>query len=82
MYYIRVGFKVHTRVLVFISNGLRAAAARRYAKSNPPQQPPSAACSLHAYSYIQQSDRSVKTMNAKNMKKSPIHEKKKYVYLT
>ena len=30
--------------------------------------------SLHAYSYIQQSGRSVKTMNAKNTKKSPIHE--------
>ena len=29
----------------------------------------------HVYSYIQQSGRSVKTMNAKNMKKkSPIHE--------
>ena len=43
------------------------------AKSNPPQQPPSAA-SVHAYSYIQQSGRGVKTMNAKNTKKSPIHE--------
>ena len=30
--------------------------------------------SSHAYSFIQQSDRSVKTMNAKNTKKSPIHE--------
>ena len=30
--------------------------------------------SLHAYSYIQQSGRSVKTMNAKNTIKSPIHE--------
>ena len=30
--------------------------------------------SLHAYSYIQQSGHSVKTMNSKNMKKSPIHE--------
>ena len=30
--------------------------------------------SLHAYSYIQQSGRSVKTMNAKNTKKSLIHE--------
>ena len=30
--------------------------------------------SLHAYSYIQQSGRSVKTMNAKNTKKLPIHE--------
>ena len=30
--------------------------------------------SLHGYSYIQQSGRSVKTMNAKNTKKSPIHE--------
>ena len=30
--------------------------------------------SLHAYSYIQQSGRSVKTMNAKNTKKSPVHE--------
>ena len=30
--------------------------------------------SLHAYSYIQQSSRSVKTMNAKNTQKSPIHE--------
>ena len=29
---------------------------------------------FHAYSYIQQSGRSVKTMNAKNTKKSPIHE--------
>ena len=27
-----------------------------------------------AYSYIQQSGRSVKTMNAKNTNKSPIHE--------
>ena len=47
------------------------------AKSNPP---PTATVScisaLHAYSYIQQSGcvHSVKTMNAKNMKKSPIHE--------
>ena len=31
-------------------------------------------CSSHAYSYIQQSGRSVKTMNAKNTKQSPIHE--------
>ena len=31
-------------------------------------------CKVHAYSYIQQSGRSVKTMNAKNTKKSPIHE--------
>ena len=31
--------------------------------------------SLHAYSYIQQSGRIVKTMNAKNMKKSLNHEK-------
>ena len=30
--------------------------------------------SLHAYSYIQQGGRSVKTMNAKNTKKLPIHE--------
>ena len=30
--------------------------------------------SLHAYSYFQQSGRSVKTMNAENTKKSPIHE--------
>ena len=30
--------------------------------------------SLHAYSYIQQSGHSVKTMNAKNTKKSLIHE--------
>ena len=30
--------------------------------------------SLHAYSYIQQSGRSIKSMNAKNTKKSPIHE--------
>ena len=30
--------------------------------------------SLHAYSYIQQSGRSVKTVNAKNTRKSPIHE--------
>ena len=45
------------------------------AKSNPPPPPPSAACSLHVYSYIQQSGRSVKSMNAKNTrKKSPIHE--------
>ena len=29
---------------------------------------------LHAYSYIQQSGCSVKTMNVKNTKKSPIHE--------
>ena len=42
-------------------------------KSNPPPQPPSVA-SVHAYSYIQQSGRSVKTMNAKNTKKTPIHE--------
>ena len=33
-----------------------------------------AACSLHAYSYIQQSGHIVKTMNAKNTKKSPIHD--------
>ena len=73
-YYIILGFKVHTRVPVVISNGLRAAAARRYAKSNLPPQPPSAACSFHAYSYIQQSGRRVKTVSAKNMKNSPIHE--------
>ena len=30
--------------------------------------------SLHAYSYIQESGRSVKTMNAKNSTKSPIRE--------
>ena len=30
--------------------------------------------SLHAYSYIQQSGHSVKTMNAKNTKKSQVHE--------
>ena len=30
--------------------------------------------SSHAYSYTQQSGRSVKTMNAKNPNKSPIHE--------
>ena len=30
--------------------------------------------SWHAYSYIQQSGRSIKTMNAKNTQKSPIHE--------
>ena len=44
------------------------------AKSNPPLPQLSAACSLHAYSYIQQSGRSVKSMNDKNTKKSPIHE--------
>ena len=33
-----------------------------------------AACSLHAYSYIQQSGRSVKSTNAKIRNKSPIHE--------
>ena len=44
------------------------------AKSNPPPPPPSAQCSLLAYSYIQQSRRSVKSTNAKNTKKSPIHE--------
>ena len=38
----------------------------------PPQ--PICICALHAYSYIQQSGRSVKTMNAINTKKSPIHE--------
>ena len=31
-------------------------------------------CTGLAYSYIQQSGRSVKSMNAKNMNKSPIHE--------
>ena len=67
-------FKVHTCVPVVIRNSLRAAPTRRYAKSYPPPQPPSAACSLHAYSYLQQSGRSIKTMNAKNTKKSPIHE--------
>ena len=36
-------------------------------QSAPPPQP------LHAYSYIQQSGRSVKIMNAKYTKKSPIH---------
>ena len=48
------------------------------AKSNLPPQPPSlhqwATCLLHAYSYIQQSGRSVKSVNAKNTKKSLIHE--------
>ena len=39
------------------------------AKSNPPPQPPSAA-SVHEYSNIQQSGRSVKTMNAKNTRKN------------
>ena len=38
------------------------------AKSNPPPQPPSVRMHIH------QSGRSVKTMNAKNTKKSPIHE--------
>ena len=64
-----LGFKGHTRAVlmpVVISNGLRAAA---------PPQPQSAACSLHACSYIQQSGRSVKSTNAKNTReKSAIHE--------
>ena len=66
---------VHIRVSVVISNGLRAAAARRYAKSNPPPTTTlSCISSLHVYSYIQQSGRSVKSMNAKNTEKTPIHE--------
>ena len=36
--------------------------------------PLSCISSLHAYSYIQQSGGSVKSMNAKNTKKSPIHD--------
>ena len=35
-----LGFKVQTCVPVVISNGLRVAAARRYAKSSPTPQPP------------------------------------------
>ena len=57
---------------VVISNGLRAACMG--AKSNPPPQPLCCISSLHAYSYIQQSGHSVKTMNAKNTNKSQIHE--------
>ena len=40
----------------------------------PPTTTVSCINSLHAYSYIQQSGRCVKTMNAKNTKKSLIHE--------
>ena len=50
---------------VVISNGLREAA---------PTTTVSCMSTLHAYSYIQQSGRSVKTMNAKNTKKSTIHK--------
>ena len=39
------------------------------ARSNPPL-----AASVHSYSYIQQSGRSVKTMNAKNTRKKSIRE--------
>ena len=61
-------------VPVVISNGLREAAARRYAWNvyvtlAAPTTTVSCISSLHAYSYIQQSGRSVKTMNAKNTKK-------------
>ena len=44
-------------------------ARRRYFVQSPPS-----ATSVHAHSYIQQSGRSVKTVNAKNTKNSLIHE--------
>ena len=64
---------------VVISNGLRAAAVRRsawnvYVTLAAPTTTVRFISSLHAYSYIQQSGRSVKSTNAKNPKKSPIHD--------
>ena len=53
---------------VVISNGLRA--AREMQSSLRPHNHRQVISSLH----IQQSGRSVKSMNAKNTKKSPIHE--------
>ena len=57
-----------TRASSHVSKGLRPATALVQSPIRPPQ-PPSVACSLHAYSYNQQSARSIKTMNAKNTKK-------------
>ena len=62
-------------VPVVISNGLRAAAAWNvYVTLAAPTTTVRCISSLHAYSYIQQSGSSVKSMNAKNTKKSAIHE--------
>ena len=85
-----LGFKVHTRVPVVISNGLGALdmcskriqpIARLRTRAQLMSAAGVSACapdvsrllSLHAYSYIQQSCRSLKSMNAKD-EKSPIHE--------
>ena len=57
---------------VVISNGLRAARSVLHAWVQLPIRPTttvSCISSLHAYSYITQSGRSVKTKNAKNTKK-------------
>ena len=67
-----LGFKVHTRAVpVVISNGHRAACEAIGLECLCHTGRHSV---LHAYSNIQQSGRSVKTMNAKNTKKSLIHE--------
>ena len=55
-------------VPVVISNGLRAADALDKLGMFTSHWP------WHAYSYIQQSDRCVKSINAKITKNSPIHE--------
>ena len=63
-----IGFKVHTRAVpVVISNGLRAAISLECLRHTGRRSV------LHAYSYIQQSGRNLKSMTAKNTKKSPIH---------
>ena len=67
-------FKVHTDtrelVPVVMSNGLRAAVAWSvYITLAAPPTTVRCISSLHAYSYIQQSGRSAKSMNVKNSKK-------------
>ena len=56
-------------ILLVISNGLRESNACMSAKPNPPSNTVNCISSLHAYSYIQQSGRIVKTINAKTTKK-------------
>ena len=59
-----IGFKVHTRAVpVVISNGLRAAISLECLRHTGRRSV------LHAYSYIQQSGRNLKSMTAKNTKK-------------
>ena len=59
------------QVLLILDVACGKPARRRYCMHGCKVQSAPSAASVHAYSYIQQSGRSVKTMNAKNTKKSP-----------